>query len=316
MSIQDNLTGSDRDDDAPPSLEVIAGDRRRGASEVAESLLAWAEEWGERGLDPEAAGFSIDDVRTALVRLAKSQAALAPVLRIANDLLVELERREGDEERSVRAGIGKVAERWRSRLAAAAESLSLHLRNAIGEADTIMTYSGSGTIRSALEAHATAGGWFKVIVSEGRPGNEGTRMATALAEKGIPVRVGTDAWLLSDGLEEGGIVVVGADALLPMRWVNKIGTGILARSAKDHGIPVVCGADTSKFLPAALAALPRSYDRDPSEIVFEPPDSMEVENPYFEEISYDALDRLVTERGPTRPRDLRVGEIPVAQALR
>lgn len=314
MSIRENLTGSDGDDVA--SLDAIADDRRRGASEVAESLVAWAEAWGSGEPDAEAAEPSIDDVRTSLVRLARAQAALAPVLRIANDLLVELERREGDEERSVRAGVAKVAGRWRSRLAAAAGSLSIHLRKAIGEADAITTYSGSGTIRSALETHAAAGGWFKVVVSEGRPGNEGTRMAIALAERGIPVRLGTDAWLLSDGLEEEGIVVVGADALLPMRWVNKIGTAVLARAARERDIPVVCAADTSKFLPAALAALPRSYDRDPSEIAFKPPDSLEVENPCFEEIPYDALDRLVTERGPTRPRDLRVGEIPVARALR
>lgn len=297
-----------------PSLEAIAHDRRRGASEVAESLLGSVERWANSV--PDAGGVSAVELHASLTRLAKAQAALAPVLRISNDLLVELERREGDEEASIRSGVAKVAGRWRSRLGSAAASLALHVRRAIGDADTITTYSASGTIRSALEAHAAAGEWFTVAVGEGRPGQEGTEMAKALAGREIPVRLGTDAWLLSTGLEEGGIVLVGADALLPDRWVNKIGTAVLARAADDRGVPVVCAADTSKFLPAALAALPRSYDRDPAEIVSEPPAALEVENPYFEEIPYDLLDRLVTERGPTRPRDLRIGEIPVAGALR
>jgi len=267
---------------ATPTLEAIAGDRRRGASEVAESLLAWGKAWG--GAEGDA---SPGDVHSSLARLARTQAALAPVLRIANEFLVEIERREGSEEDSIRRAVGSVAGRWRSRLHSAANSLDLHLRRAIGGAGTVYTYSASATVRTALEAHAATGAWFRVVVSEGRP-----------------------------GLDEPGIVLVGADALLPARWVNKIGTGLLAARAKERGIGVVCAADTSKFLPTALAALPRSYDRDPAEIAAERPPSMEVENPYFEEIDYEALDRLVTERGPTRPRDLRVGAIPVARALR
>jgi len=44
--------------------------------------------------------------------------------------------------------------------------------------------------------------------------------------------------------------------------------------------------------------------------------SLTIANPYFEEIEWEALDVLVTERGPTRPRDLRSGDIPVARTLR
>ena len=152
-------------------------------------------------------------------------------------------------------------------------------------------------------------------MSEARPGNEGTRLAAALAKRGIPVRLGTDAWLWR-AIEDEGTLVVGADMLLPTGWVNKIGTRALAARARQSGVGVVCAADTSKFLPPALAALPRSYERDPREIVPDPPTALEVENPYFEEIDWDALDVLVTERGPTRPRDLRSGDIPVARALR
>jgi translation initiation factor 2B subunit (eIF-2B alpha/beta/delta family) len=211
--------------------------------------------------------------------------------------------------------VGRAAARGRERLEAASGALRLHLRRALGGVSTIYTYSASSTVQGAIEDHFAAGGWFRVFVSESRPGNVGARLAGALAARGVPVTLGTDAWLLG-AIEEEGLLVVGADSLLPTVWVNKIGTGALAARARDRGVAVACAADTSKFLPPALAALPRSYERDPAEIASDPPPSLLVVNPYFEEIGWDALDLLITERGPTRPRDLRAGDIPVARALR
>jgi len=204
---------------------------------------------------------------------------------------------------------------WRRRLASADEALSLHLRRAFEGATTIYTYSASSTIAASIVAHFEAGQWFTVAVSESRPGGEGTALACSLAGRGVRVTLGTEAWLWG-ALEEGGVLVVGADALLSTAWVNKIGTAALAARARESGVPVVVAADTSKWLPPALATLPRSYERDPGEIFAGGPPSLEIRNPYFEELPYGALDHLVTERGPTRPRDLRVGEIPVARALR
>lgn len=294
-------------------LEALASDRRRGASEIAESLLDWCEAWGE---DDTTTAPTAAEVGTALARIARSQAAMAPILRGANDLLLEIERREdaGDEP-AIRRAVGKAADAWRGRLAAAAESLGLHLRRALEGVDTVYTYSASSTVRAAIEARYQAGDWFQVVISEARPGNEGAALARSLAERGVPVRFGTDVWLWSAIGEDEGALVLGADALLSAAWVNKFGTAPLADRAREAGIPVVVAADTSKWLPPALASLPRSYDRDPAELVVRPPASMEVVNPYFEEIPYAALDHLITERGPTRPRDLRSGEIPVARAL-
>ena len=290
-------------------LETVAGDLSGGASAVARVLLAWGEAWsaGAQGTARE--------VAVGLERVARRQAALAPVLRIANDMLVEIERRDPEDEEALRGGVGKAASRWRERLDAAQGALRLHLRRAFGSASAIYTYSASSTVQGAIEDHYAAGAWFRVVVSESRPGNEGTRLATALTALGIPVTLGTDAWLWG-AIEEEGLLIFGADTLLPTAWVNKIGTGALAARARDRGVVVACAADTSKFLPSALAALPRSWERDPVEIVSDPAPSLTIVNPYFEEVGWEALDVLVTERGPTRPRDLRSGDIPVARALR
>ena len=65
---------------------------------------------GER--DREAAREAL----VGLERTARRQAALAPVLRIANDMLVELERFDPEDEVALRAAIGRAAARWRARL--------------------------------------------------------------------------------------------------------------------------------------------------------------------------------------------------------
>ncbi len=292
-----------------PTLAAISQDRRRGAAELASALLRWGERWGEGEGGPP------PEVARELVELARSQAALTPVLRIVNDFLDSMERAEGMAESAHRQAVGSAADRWRKRLAAAREAVTLHVRRSLEGFSIVYTYSSSSTVRRALEAHAAAGNWFRVVCSEGRPGMEGLRLATTLAKQGIMVRAGTDMWLLG-AVEEEGIMLLGADALLPTHWVNKLGTRILAERARAKGLRVVVAADTSKWLPGALAALPRSYARDPAEISAHPPDTLEIENPYFEEIAYSELDQLVTERGPTRPKDLWVGEVPVARALR
>lgn len=309
------MTRRGKDDTTPAasgaweSLAAVGGDLAGGASEVAWSLIAWGESWSK------GAPGTAREVAVGLERVARRQAALAPVLRIANDMLVEIELRDPGDEAALRTGIGRASARWSQRLEAAGGALRLHLRRALAGVSTIYTYSASSTVQGAIEDHFAAGGWFRVFVSESRPGNEGARLAAALAARGVPVTLGTDAWLLS-AIEEEGLLVVGADSLLPTVWVNKIGTRALAARARHRGVSVACAADTSKFLPSALAALPRSYERDPAEIASDAPPSLLVVNPYFEEIGWDALDLLITERGPTRPRDLRAGEIPVARALR
>ena len=308
-------SGKGRDSKGPAepgawdALEAIAADVAGGASEVARSLLAWGESWSVGGPGPAR------EAAVGLERVARRQSALAPVLRIANDMLVELDRFDAEDETALRGAVGKSAARWRARLDESRDTLRLHLRRALASAPAIYTYSASSTVQGAIEDHFAGGAWFRVVVSESRPGCEGTRLAAALATRGIPVTLGTDAWLWG-AIEDEGLLVLGADTLLPAGWVNKRGSRALALRARERGVSVVCAADTGKFLPPALAALPRSYERDPAEILADPPPSLTIANPYFEEIEWDALDLLVTERGPTRPRDLRSGDIPVARTLR
>ena len=179
------------------ALAAVGDDLEGGASKVAWTLIAWGESWSA------GAPGTAREVAVGLERVARRQAALAPVLRIANDMLVEIELRDPGDEAALRTGVGRAAARWRQRLEAASGALRLHLRRALGGVSTIYTYSASSTVQGAIEDHFAAGGWFRVIVSESRPGNEGARLAQALAARGVPVTLGTDAWLLGAIEEEG-----------------------------------------------------------------------------------------------------------------
>ena len=66
------------------ALESVSEDVSGGALDVARSLLAWGEAWSS------GAPGTAREILVGLERVARRQAALAPVLRIANDLLVEI----------------------------------------------------------------------------------------------------------------------------------------------------------------------------------------------------------------------------------
>lgn len=90
--------------------------------------------------------------------------------------------------------------------------------------------------------------------AHGSKANEGVALANALPAS-IPTTVIVDA--LADPLmSQCDCVLLGADAIdCHGNIVNKIGSRLLALSARDHGIPVICLAESMKMLPANSVTL-------------------------------------------------------------
>ena len=124
--------------------------------------------------------------------------------------------------------------------------------------DTIMTHCnagalatvGYGTALGVIRATKESGKNIKVIATETRPIQQGSRLtAFELKHDGIDVTLIPDTavgYTMANGLVNG--VIVGADRILRTGHVfNKIGTYQVATMAKQHNIPFYVAAPLSTF---------------------------------------------------------------------
>ncbi len=153
----------------------------------------------------------------------------------------------------------------------------------------VLTYSRSSTVmrilRESTDKH------IGVICGEGRPSYEGRRLARELSEADIEVRFATDAGVLSC-TSEADMVLIGADALLQGRVVNKRGSMALALAAERHGVPLYVAASSYKRFPFVLVR-----EEPPGEVWSDAPPGVTVENVYFEAVPDDLVTGFVTEHG-------------------
>jgi ribose 1,5-bisphosphate isomerase len=266
-------------------VAAIAADRESGASVLARravDLLRRARRLGGEAVPAVAA------------RLCRAQPSMAPIWIAAGIALADAE--DG----------GDRLDSWAHRLERSEAALARTAAALVGETDTraraadralsLVTFSSSGAVLAALRQLA-AEGPLNVAVAEGRPALEGRAFAAALAASGTRVRFFSDA-AVGSALDEAEAVLVGADAVAPGWFINKVGTGAVAALAAARGVPVYVLAGREKFLPPALADAVTLRAGDPAEIWETPPAGVEVRNPYFERIPLDFVASLVTDAGP------------------
>jgi translation initiation factor 2B subunit (eIF-2B alpha/beta/delta family) len=245
-----------------------------------------------------------------------AQPFMAPLIRLSNDLLLAVESEQPQQalNDTVRRS-GQMLKRAPARIAQAfVGSLKGHSSQAVA------TYSYSSTVvRCLTQGRARLPG---VLCSESRPGYEGRATARALAGAKIPVLFLTDAGL-SARIEEASIFITGADAVLSGGFVNKVGTRMLSSRALEAGRQVWVLADTTKFVPEAIASkLIRPWLRigkpgPRAEIWKRPPAGVFLLNAYFERTPFSAGIRVLTERGWMTPQAVgrEIEEIPVSARL-
>lgn len=149
-----------------------------------------------------------------------------------------------------------------------------------------------------------------VWVDETRPFLQGARLtAWELLKEGIPFKIivdGAAPWLMRKGLVEA--VIVGADRIARNGDVaNKIGTYMLAVSAKRHGIPFYVAAPTSTIdISLASGESITIEERDESEVlswhgVQVAPKNAHAFNPAFDVTPAELVTAIVTEKGVAFP---------------
>ncbi len=179
--------------------------------------------------------------------------------------------------------------------------------------DTIMTHCnagalatvGYGTALGVIRATKDSGKNIKVIATETRPVQQGSRLtAFELKHDGIDVSLIPDTavgYTMANGLVNK--IVVGADRILRTGHVyNKIGTYQVATMAKQHNIPFYVAAPLSTF----------DMESNPEDVVIEQrnasevtgigdkktaPDDINVINPAFDMTPPDLIAGIITEKG-------------------
>ena len=121
----------------------------------------------------------------------------------------------------------------------------------------LLTHSASSTVREVFVGLPNP-----VLVTESEPGGEGRRLADRLGWAWLPDIEAPAA------CAKVAAVIVGADAIGPDAFVNKVGTGRLARAARCHATPFFVIAESFKRLPPGLEATAVGFfESTPNELV-------------------------------------------------
>lgn len=241
----------------------------------------------------------------------KIQPSMAPLINLCNSLCLAVENDPTPE--AVKKVLGEYKTILRDHFTPAIKRCA----DKLPKTGTIFTFSLSSSVLAALLTANKSGKKHHVIVSEGRPANEGITMARELARAKIPVTVTTDMGLLNR-LQEANCIVVGADAITTKGVWNKIGTSAIAKLAKDLKIPFYCLVTSDKYLSPGLDELVKLQDSDPKEIWKSPNPYATVENKYFEETPLKYFGSIIDEDGVHTPQTVktRFKKTDVAQSLK
>ena len=196
-------------------------------------------------------------------------------------------------------------------------SMGKHGSELFSDNDTIMTHCnagalatvGYGTALGVIRATKDSGKNIKVIATETRPIQQGSRLtAFELQHDGIDVSLIPDTavgYTMANDLVNK--IIVGADRILRTGHVyNKIGTYQIATMAKQHNIPFYVAAPLSTF---DLKSNPEDViieQRKASEVTGigdtkTAPDGIDVINPAFDMTPPELISGIITENGIAKP---------------
>lgn len=87
-----------------------------------------------------------------------------------------------------------------------------------------------------------------IYIAEGRPGNEGVKLAEELFELELPIRLMTDTSLYYR-LDEDSVLLLGCDRISRSSFYHKVGTHSLVNTALKNGCNILVLADPLKRNP-------------------------------------------------------------------
>ena len=280
------------------AVEEIRADRAHGSRRLARRAVE-----ALAGLADAGDALTPASLQAAARALAEARPAMAVIRNAVGRVYVEAAEAAG--ERGLAAALRDRADAWLTRWEWSARDLAEHARGVVG--GTVGTISLSHTVIHVLKARRAE--VARVVVGAGHPGLDGRAAAGELAAAGLAVTLAPDGAVPSL-LEDGAVVVIGADAVLASgAVVNRAGTFPLAAAAARLGLRCYVLAETLKVTDRPFVP----EEADPAAVVPEPPPGVQVRNPLFDRTRPDLIEGYITEDGLRRAADL---EPYVARARR
>ncbi|SDZ76058.1 translation initiation factor eIF-2B subunit delta [Haloplanus vescus] len=227
----------------------------------------------------------------ALRRANPSHASLhKAMVEVVDHVLGETESVE-DAKARTREEIDRIVEAIETGKSHAADNAA----ETFEDGETFLTHDYSSTVLQAIETAAAEGAHLTGYVTEARPRYLGRKTARRLAEMD---RV--DPHLLVDSaagyvLDRCDRVVVGMDCIVEDTLYNRVGTFPLAAAANVVGVPVTVVGSESKIIEDDFVF--ENEEREPAEIIREPVEGVEIENPAYDATPMHLVDEVVTDKG-------------------
>lgn len=154
----------------------------------------------------------------------------------------------------------------------------------------IFTHCHSTNVVKALIYAKKNGKNFRVYNTETRPLFQGRLTAKELSKAGIKVTNFVDS-AANIAIKQVDIVLLGADALLKDKVINKVGSGMISQLAFDNKVPVYIVADSWKYSNKNVKIEERNFREvwGTKEV--------HIKNPAFEPIPIKFVKGIVTELG-------------------
>jgi translation initiation factor 2B subunit (eIF-2B alpha/beta/delta family) len=297
----------------PERLQRLRADRTSGATTLGESAIDIVEEFISTQHPQEPQKFAA--VLEKLVKeILTAQPSMAVMLNLAQCVLEACA--DDDSLSGMKQRVEQALSEFRRALRLSMEALCRQAIEILPPRATVLTYSNSTTVTAVLHHARAEGRLDRVLLSEARPAYDGRPLARSLAEVGVEIDYSTDMGLFAK-LREADLVVLGADAVFPMYFLNKVGTHALAELAQVRNVPCFALCTANKFLPTAATTLLRISKHSGDEVWSTSAPGIRVHNDYFEEIPLSLLDGVVSNQGVHSPEDIRgmLDERPLSAAL-
>ncbi|MFC4246185.1 translation initiation factor eIF-2B [Natribaculum luteum] len=229
---------------------------------------------------------------TVLRRANPSHASLQNAVRDVVETVSAADCESVDEAKELTAErIDEVVARVESGKRRAAENAVEHLEDGA----TLLTHDYSSTVLEALSLATDAGKTFEVYVTEARPRYIGRKTARTLAEMD-----GVDVTLITDSasghyLADCDRVVVGMDCIVEETLYNRVGTFPIATTAAELDVPVTVFGSAAKLITEGFVF--ENEFRPGSEVLPEPAEGFDVENPAYDATPVSLLESVITDEG-------------------